>query len=55
MNRIVQSDEEDSKVARIKLGKINFPACGCEGRYYLLYESRAETYDREGYPCTMET
>ena len=54
MNRIVQSEEEDSKVTRVKLGRINFPRCRCAGRVLFIAESRAETHDGECKPCTME-
>ena len=35
MNRIVQSEEEDSKVTRVKLGRINFPHADAREGYYL--------------------
>ncbi len=54
MNRIVPSDEEDSKVTRVELCRINFPPCRCAGRVLFIAESKAETDDGECKPCTMD-
>jgi hypothetical protein len=56
MNKIVQSDEGDSKVERVKSGRINFPAHRGARRILCIgSEAGLGLTIVKGIPCTMET
>ena len=50
MNRIVQSDEEDSKVKRVKSFGIDFPARRGEQSYYLVQGAGLRFTTKKGIP-----